>query len=246
MDSHYDFLKAIDDPVLDRMKRVVDDSIKQISRNMHNLVKLMRKIMEFCSPNGKRSQNLREIFKPVKIETWLTYFENLSRKINNAFTEIATHLHNLLNEDDRAKLYEGLGVNDGYSLTEILNKEIPELKEEIAFLLGFISYPNRQFAGILEHHQRPDGGTHITSKSIASTPTPAGILIKSSQLMADSLEQSQVSVPVPIPQRNPGSSYFEILGRESIDCSKYKQADFSNCRSSLTRPNHMPRHDEQI
>lgn len=231
MESHYDFLKAIDDPVLDRMKRVVDDSIKQISRNMHNIVKLMRKIMEYCSPNGKRTQNLREIFKPVKLETWLTYFENLSRKVNNSFTEISIHLHNLLNEEDRAKLYEGLGINDGYSLTEILNKEIPELKEEIAFLLGFISYPNRQFAGILEQHQRPDGGTHITSKSIATTP-PA-VQIKGPQLVSENLDQPPISlaqqIPAPRKLESEGASYFEILSRESIDCSKFKATDVSNC-----------------
>lgn len=234
LDSHYEFLKAVDDPVLTKMKKVVDDSIKQISRNMHNIIKLMRKIMEYCSPNGKKTQNLRDIFKPVKLETWLSYFDGLTRKINNSFTEISIHLHNLLNEDDRVKLYEGLGINDGYSLTEILNKEIPELKEEITFLLGFISYPNRQFAGILEQHQRPDGGTHITSKSIATTP--AAILMKAAQAVSDSIDSTLVTTqPLPAappkkPAGTPSSSYFEILSRESIDCSKFKPGDFSNCK----------------
>lgn len=170
MDFHYETLKSIDDAVLDRMKKVVDDSVKQISRNIHNILKLLKKIQDACSTNGSgRNMSLREIFKPVKLENWLTYFENLSRKISNSFADIVNHLHNLLDEEERSRLNSVLPNYEGYSLTEIINSEIPQLKEEIAFLLGFISYPNRQLAGILEQHQRPDGGTHIISK-VSQTP----------------------------------------------------------------------------
>lgn len=219
MDTTTEFLKAIDDPVMDRMKRVVDDTIKQISRNMHNIVKLMRKIMEVCSTGGSRYQSLRDIFKPVKLETWLVYFENLSRKVNNSFADIVTHLQNLLNEEERSKLYSVMGAEDSYSLTDILNREIPVLKEEIAFILNFISYPNKQIAGILEQHQRPDGGTHITSKSISTNPTVAAPKLGpfSSSDLVESIS----------PSKKGQMAYLQIVSRECIDISKCKSSDYS-------------------
>lgn len=214
MDTQYEFMKALDDHVIDRMKRVVDDTIKQISRNTHNIVKLLRKIVEVCSTGG-RCQPLSEILRTSKLETWLTYFENLSRKVNNSFADIMTHLQNMLNEDDKSKLYSVMGAEDGYSLTDILNREVPVLKEEIAFLLGFISYPNRQLAGILEQHQRPDGGMHITSKSIANKP----------MISAPSIAPIIADVQDVQPKRI--ASVFEITSRECIDLSKYTGADYS-------------------
>lgn len=211
MDFHYETLKAIDDVVIDRMKKVVDDSVKQISRNVHNILKLLKKIQEACGNGSSRNPTLRDVFKPVKLENWLTYFENLSRKISNSFADIVNHLHNLLDEDERSKLSQVLPNYEGYSLTDLINAEIPVLKEEIAFLLGFISYPNRQLTGILEQHQRPDGGTHIISKSIATTPAVAN-----PKYLA--IESDILSMRKP-------AAFFEITSRECIDISKYHLRD---------------------
>lgn len=225
MDTQYDFVKSLDEQVIDRMKRVVDDSVKQISRNTHNIVKLLRKIVEVCS-NGGRCQPLSDILRTSKLETWLTYFENLSRKINNSFADIITHLQNMLNEDDKSKLYSVMGAEDGYSLTEILNKEVPVLKEEIAFLLGFISYPNKHLAGILEQHQRPDGGMHITSKSIANK------LAVSAPSIAPTIAEAQETMQTPAKR----SGDFKILSRECIDLSTFDGGQFSKGNLSFTQP----------
>lgn len=231
MDFGFEALKAIDDSVIDRMKKVVDDSVKQISRNVHNILKLLRKIQEACNSSGSaRHPSLREVFKPVKLENWLTYFENLSRKITNSFADIVNHLHNLLDEEERSKLANVIPNYEGYSLTEIINNEMPVLKEEIAFLLGFISYPNRQLAGILEQHQRPDGGTHIISKSIATTPA--------------AISQKYTSLETEMPARRSGG-YFEIVSRECIDLGKYGQRDLSKGRRGLTSEGHLPRRRQQ-
>ena len=55
MEFHYETLKAIDEAVLDRMKKVVDDSVKQISRNVHNILKLLKKIQEACGNGSSRN-----------------------------------------------------------------------------------------------------------------------------------------------------------------------------------------------
>ena len=223
MDYHYDIIKAIDEPIIERMKKVVDDSIKQISRNVHNITKLLRKIQESCGNGTARNNSLRDIFKPVKLENWLTYFENLSRKISNSFADIVNHLHNLLDDEERTKLNQSLPNFEGYSLSEIINNEHPPLKEEIAFLLGFISYPNRQLAGILEQHQRPDGGTHIISKSIATTPTTV-VANKYQSVLAESVE------PAIVPRVFKSPNYFEIKTRDCIDLSRCHPRDFGESR----------------
>ena len=216
MEFHYEILKAIDEAVLDRMKKVVDDSVKQISRNVHNILKLLKKIQDSCGNGSSRNTSLRDVFKPVKLENWLTYFENLSRKISNSFADIVNHLQNLLDDEERNKLGQVLPTYEGYSLTDVVNAELPVLKEEIAFLLGFISYPNRQLAGILEQHQRPDGGTHITSKSIATTP--GAVTPKYTSLDADT------------PNSKRPATFFEITGRDCIDVSKYHLRDVGKRR----------------
>lgn len=225
MDFHFDALKSIDDPVIDRVKKVVDESIKQLSRNVHNILKLLKKIQEACGNGSSRNPSLRDVFKPVKLENWLCYFENLSRKISNSFADIVNHLHNLMDDEERNKLHQVLPNYDGgYSLNEIINAELPQLKEEIAFLLGFISYPNRQLAGILEQHQRPDGGTHIISKSIATTPV--AVSNKYQAVLTDISSESLV-----IPKILKPNVCFEITGQECIDISKFPHRDVG--KSSL-------------
>lgn len=233
MDLQYEPLKSIDDVVLDRMRKVVDDSVKQISRNVHNILKLLRKIQDACATNGHaKNPSLREIFKTVKLENWLTYFESLSRKISNSFSDIFHHLNNILDEEERAKLEKVLPSYEGYSYSwsELINSELPVLKEEVAFLLNFINYPNRQLSGILEQHQRPDGGTHIISKSIATTPAAVN---------------PKYTTIEPGPSRAKQTTYFEITSREWIDVSKYNFRDMSKRKACSPSEDHVSRHGQQ-
>lgn len=44
MDTTADFIRAIDESMMEQLKRAVEESIQTLSKNVHNILKLMRDI----------------------------------------------------------------------------------------------------------------------------------------------------------------------------------------------------------
>jgi len=243
MDQHAELIKSVDEKVVERLKHIVEDCIKTISRNVHCLLKLVRKVNEMYSPYPEQ-RLLEDIFGHSRLERWLSHFDTLSLKVKNSFSEIIYHLQELLDVDGREKLSQCWGRADHRSLVEILEEEVPQLREEVLFLFTFLD-PIPMRHGIIEAHKRADGGTHITSHSTA-LKNPSRTMSNQGNQTAHSTAPvsnptapavatpttSQAPVPFsPLPSNlNPkqAPALLPILTVESIeeiDLSKYSSGD---------------------
>lgn len=171
MELHQELVKSVDEKVVERLKGALDDCIKTMSRNTHSLLKLLRRVIDVCTPQTEhRAPSLGQIIGQHRLDRWLGHFDTLSLKVRTAFSEITYHMQELLDIDSRDRLRQSWSRHDQRSMMEQLETESPFLREEMAFLLAFLDHVPlpQHLPGIVESHKRPDGGYHITSTSTST------------------------------------------------------------------------------
>ena len=162
--DHYS--NRIDEDILDSIRGTVKESLESLSKQLLDTLNLFKLILDECCENEHGQKKLKSLFKPTKLELWTTYLRCLTRKINVSFSELKTHAIDFLREDVMEKFQQKQKKVKPVSCEERL-KKYPRPKNEVAFLLNFINYNSKNSSGILEHYQRPDGGSHVKSQSTA-------------------------------------------------------------------------------
>lgn len=162
--DHYS--NKIDEEILDSIRGTVKESLESHSKQLLDTLNLFKLILDECYESEHSHKKLKALFKPTKLEIWTTYLRCLTRKINVSFSELKTHAIDFLREDVMEKFQQKQKKVKPVSCEERL-KKYPRPKNEVAFLLNFINYNPKNIAGILEHYQRPDGGSHVKSQSTA-------------------------------------------------------------------------------
>ncbi len=166
MDTLNELLRSIDEKVLDKIKVAIEDSMKTLSLNVHNVLKLLRGILKHCTNADNRNCNL----KPNKLDLWLSYFQTLSSRFNNIFSDIFSNLELILDPSSQRimeTIFPDLRLTGGRrkAWSDVLAGEAPILKDELSFLFSLVNFNGSHLSGIVKQEQRPGGGMHVVSES---------------------------------------------------------------------------------
>lgn len=166
MDMHNELLKSIDEKVLEKIKLAIEESLRTLSLNVHNVLKLLRGILKYCTGPDNRSCNL----KPNKLDLWLSYFQTMPSRFNNIFSDIFSNLELILDPNSQRTMeaiFPELRLTGGRrkAWSDVLASEAPLLKDELAFLFSLVNFHGSLLSGIVKQEQRPGGGMHVVSES---------------------------------------------------------------------------------